>query len=134
MDWLAAYPLLKEAFGPVLALVLIAAGGFCIYLLQRIPQRMAGADSDGQIEALNVYKGLLESERAAKVLAEQRADVFAKERNDALQSVWELKGELRALNEELSRLRGLVETQNTELAGLRDQVRALKEQINANQH
>ena len=90
----------------------------------RSNRELAGADAGGQIKALAVYEQLLTTERNARAQSDQRADLFAKERNDAYQQVWELKGQLKAMAEQLA-------VQNQELAALRDQVRALKEQINA---
>jgi len=58
------------------------------------------------------------------VKAEERADKFAAERNEALEQVWEMKGQLKAMNENLA-------THMAELGSLRDQVRQLQEQIHA---
>jgi chromosome segregation ATPase len=92
----------------------------------RNSREMAGADANGQIKALSVYDQLLKTEREQRALAEQRADQFAKERNEAYQQVWELKGQMKAMTEQLA-------LQNQELNELRDQVRGLKEQMNAKQ-
>jgi hypothetical protein len=132
MEWLAAtFPALEKSLGPVLAVAVIVAASLIVFFLQRNPQRMASADADGQIAAIDVWKELADSANAARAVAESRADMFAKERNDALQQLWEMRGQLKVLTDEVTRLRELVASQNDELHGLRDQLSALKEQINA---
>jgi len=49
---------------------------------------------------------------------------FAAERNEALKELWEMKGQLKAMNE-------TVAAQTTEIGSLRDQVRQLTEHIHA---
>lgn len=104
--------------------VLTLAGGYRLWRMQSSGDAKERADSAGQIAALAAWQELLDSERAARVRAEERADKFAQERNDAMQQVFEMKGQLSAMNENLS-------AQGKELTGLRDQVRQLKEQLNA---
>ncbi|MDM0007202.1 hypothetical protein QTI51_17300 [Variovorax sp. J22G73] len=106
------------------ALVLSIAGGYRVWRAQQPTEAKERADSDGQIAALATWQALLEGERAARVKAEERADKFAAERNEALQQVWEMRGQLKAMNDTLT-------AQTTELGLLRDQLRQLKEQIHA---
>lgn len=106
------------------ALILSIAGGYRVWRSQQPTEAKERADSEGQIAALATWQALLEGERAARVKAEERADKFAAERNQALQELWEMKGQLKAMNETLT-------AQTTELGSLRDQVRQLKEQIHA---
>ncbi|WP_445289470.1 hypothetical protein [Variovorax atrisoli] len=116
---IAGNPIAQLAF-----LILSAAGGYKVWRAQQPTEAKERADSEGQIAALATWQQLLEGERAARVKAEERADKFAAERNEALQQVWEMKGQLRAMNETLA-------AQTSELAQLRDQLRQLKEQIHA---
>lgn len=106
------------------ALVLSIAGGYRVWRAQQPTEAKERADSEGQIAALATWQALLEGERAARVKAEERADKFAAERNQALQELWELKGQIRAMNETLA-------AQTIELGSLRDLVRQLKDQRNA---
>jgi hypothetical protein len=106
------------------ALVLSIAGGYRVWRAQQPTEAKERADSDGQIAALATWQALLEGERAARVKAEERADKFAAERNEALQELWEMKGQLKAMNETLT-------AQTAELSSLRDLVRQLKDQRNA---
>lgn len=116
------YAELKGIFGPVVAIVVSVS----VYLWsQRNQSKKSDADAGGQIEALDVYKELLKTEREARHQESARADQFAKERNEAYQQVWELKGQLKAMSEQMA-------VQNLELVALRDQLRELKEQIDAN--
>lgn len=105
------------------ALVLSIAGGYRVWRAQQPTEAKERADSDGQIAALATWQALLEGERVARVKAEERADKFAAERNEALQEPWEMKGQLKAMNETLT-------AQTVELGSLRDLVRQLKDQRN----
>jgi hypothetical protein len=110
-------------FGPigyVVVMLIVGLGTGIYWLLARNQQRLSGADADGQIEALSVYKEMLKAEREARVTAETRADQFARELREALQQLGELKGQLQAMTAELGRVR-----QELEL---------MKGQINGNNH
>lgn len=119
MGDIAGNPIAQLAF-----LILSAAGGYQVWRKQQPTDAKERADSEGQIAALGTWKELLEGERAARVKAEERADKFAAERNEALKELWEMRGQLRAMNETLA-------AQTAELSSLRDQVRQLKEQLHA---
>jgi len=119
MGDIASNPIAQLAF-----LILSAAGGYQVWRKQQPTEAKERADSSGQIAALATWQALLEGERAARIKAEERADKFAAERNEALQEVWEMKGQLKAMNETLA-------AQTAEVSSLRDQVRQLKEQIHA---
>jgi uncharacterized coiled-coil DUF342 family protein len=90
---------------------------------QRNVSKKDSADSSGQIEALDVYKELLANERLAKEREVTRADLLSKERNDAHQELWLLKGQLQAMTEQM-------QAQRIELDTLRKQLDELREQIN----
>jgi len=119
MGDIAGNPIAQLAF-----LILSAAGGYQVWRKQQPTDAKERADSEGQIAALGTWKELLEGERAARLKAEERADKFAAERNEALKELWEMRGQLRAMNETLA-------AQTAELSSLRDQVRQLKEQLHA---
>jgi hypothetical protein len=110
-------------FGPlgyVIVIVIVAVGSGIYWLLARNQQRLAGADADGQIQALAVYREMLRAEREARVAAETRADQFARELREALQQLGELKGQLQAMTAELARVR--------------QELEQMKGQINGNAH
>lgn len=113
-DMVRLFAELKGVFGGAAA---IGISAFVYFWSQRNSREAASADTAGQIKALGVYEEMLKTEREAKAQAEQRADMFAKERNEAYQQVWELKGQLKQLTEELARVR--------------QELDALKERINA---
>jgi len=119
MGDIAGNPIAQLAF-----LILSAAGGYQVWRKQQPTDAKERADSEGQIAALGTWKELLEGERAARLKARERADKFAAERNEALKELWEMKGQLKAMNETLA-------AQTAELSSLRDQVRQLKEQLHA---
>lgn len=119
-----AFKLFSELKGVLGSAAAIGLSAFVYLWSQKNSRDASNADTAGQIKALGVYEEMLKTEREAKAQAEQRADQFAKERNEAYQQVWELKGQMKAMTDQL-------QAQNQELAQLRDQVRALKEQIDA---
>lgn len=119
-----ALKLFGEIKGAVGGAVAIAISVFVYLWTQKNSRQAADADTGAQIKALGVYEAMLSKERERSAQAEQRADQFAKERNEAYQQVWELKGQLKAVLDQL-------QAQSLELAQLREQVRAMKEQINA---
>jgi len=118
---IAGNPIAQLAF-----LILSAAGGYKVWRAQQPTEAKERADSEGQIAALATWQQLLEGERAARVKAEERADKFAAERNEALQQLWEMRGQLKVMNENQT-------AQAAEIAVLREQVRQLKEQSHAPQ-
>ncbi|MCR8956271.1 hypothetical protein M0765_000550 [Variovorax sp. S2] len=110
-------------FGPigyVVVLLILGLGTGIYWLLARNQQRLSGADADGQIEALSVYKEMLKTEREARIAAETRADQFARELRDAVQTLGKLEGQLQAMTAELGRVRHELEL--------------MKGQINGNHH
>jgi hypothetical protein len=107
-------------FGPigyVVVMLIVGLGTGIYWLLARNQQRLSGADADGQIEALSVYKEMLKAEREARVVAETRADQFARELRDALQQLGELKGQLQANTAELGRVRQELELMKGQMNG-----------------
>ena len=73
------------------------------------------ASNEANITAIETYKQLVESERAAAKLANERADKFAEERNEAWKQLYATQGKLEAmadqvmaLNQEITLLRGEV--------------------------
>ena len=106
------------------ALILSIAGGYRVWRAQQPTEAKERADSEGQIAALATWQALLEGERAERVKAEERADKFAAERNEALQQLWEMKGQLKVMSESLA-------AQAVELGSLRDLVRQLKDERHA---
>lgn len=106
------------------AAILSIAGGYRYWRSQSSGDAKERADSDGQIAALATWQALVEGERAARIKAEERADKFAAERNEAMQQVWEMRGQLKVMSDNLA-------AQTRELEQLREQVRQLKEQFHA---
>lgn len=113
--------------GPLGALVGAATaitGGF-IFLRQFLSRGAADrADDAGRVSAINVYKELLEAERAARALADKRADDFARERNEAITMMGKLQGQLEGMQRQL-------QLATEEISSLQKQVRQLTEQVHA---
>jgi septal ring factor EnvC (AmiA/AmiB activator) len=121
-ELIALFMELKSVFGGAVAIGLAAA---LYFLSQKNSRDMAAADSAGQIKALAVYEEMLKAEREARAQAEQRADKFGEERNEAYQELYKLQGQMSELTKQIER-------QNGELERLRAQISKLEEQIHAN--
>lgn len=94
-------PLLKELtplFGSGGAIVLSVW-----WLLWR--NKAGDADKAQQLMAATHWQKIAQNAEDRRVVAEQRADQFAHERNEAYQQVWELKGQLRQVLEQLEALK-----------------------------
>jgi hypothetical protein len=105
-DFLKIFGLAKEYLGPAVAMAL--AGGWYLFR-QKNADAVAGANAEGTIGAINSWKEIAgneklraDAEREARLTAEARADSFAKERNDAMQQVWKLSGQVEALTAQLA--------------------------------
>lgn len=113
--------------GPLGVLATAAAaitGGF-IFLRQFLSRGAAErADDAGRVSAINVYKELLEAERAARALADKRADDFARERNEAITMMGKLQGQLEGMQRQL-------QAATEEISSLENRVRQLTEQVYA---
>lgn len=112
-DFLKVFGLAKEYLGPALALG--AAGGWYLFR-QKNTDAVSSANAEGTIGAINSWKEIAgnekdraDAERAARLVAEQRADAFAKERNDAMQQVWKLTGQVETLTKQLETVQGALD-------------------------
>jgi chromosome segregation ATPase len=123
MDVGSMTDLAREPLAQLVAAALALAGGWRLYRNQTSGDAVTRANDAANITALDTWKQLLDGERAARVKAEERADKFAAERNEAMQEVWEMRGQLKVMNETIA-------AQTRELVQLRDQVRQLQEKIN----
>lgn len=131
--------LASNPLAQLVAAVLTIAGGYTAWrqsssndATKRASDAAERANKDGQIAALETWKELLAIERAARVRAEERVDefseraeAFSEERNKAMEAVWEMRGQLKTMNETINE-------QNKELIRLRNQICELEEKINGN--
>jgi polyhydroxyalkanoate synthesis regulator phasin len=126
---------LKGPLGGFMA-VAIAIG---LYLWRERGQRAVGAANDAaNISAIDHWKEVASRGDKALEAMTLRADKFAEERNQALQMVGEMKGQLIEMNRQLENQARLLQLQAdkldqqaSEMHGLRGQVDSLKEQLNA---
>ncbi len=115
MEFLNELPLWLKWLGGIAGTI---AGG-ALFLRQYLSGAAAERASDtGQIAALDVYKSMVGELRTALAEANTRADQFAKERNEAIEIVGTLKGQLSEMTRQL-------ELQGRELNELRAQVEKL---------
>lgn len=77
------------------------------------------ASNEANIEAINTYKELVESERAARIRSDERADRFAEERNEAMKNFYIAQGELESLRKQIVTLTTEVQLLRTEIVNLR---------------
>lgn len=90
----------------------IVAGAIIVFLAARplLSKLNLGTKMDSaQIDAIDRLGRLLNEEREARKLAEERADRFAQERNEAVQKIGRLEGEIHALRAEVAGLRADME-------------------------
>jgi hypothetical protein len=123
MDFGSLTELAGNPFAQLAAAVLTLAGGWRLYRNQSSGDAVVRASDAANLTGIETLKQLVESERAARTRAEERADKFAAERNEAMLEVWEMRGQLKLMNETIA-------SQTRELIQLRDQVRQLQEKIN----
>ena len=126
---------LKGPLGGFMA-VAIAIG---LYLWRERGQRAVGAANDAaNISAIDHWKEVASRSDKALEAMTLRADRFAEDRNQALQMVGEMRGQLVEMTRQLDNQAGLLrqqaeklDLQAEEMHGLRRQVDSLKEQLNA---
>lgn len=101
----------------------LAAG--MIFMRQYLSGAEAQRASDaGQIAALDVYKEMVSGLRDQVATANQRADQFAKERNEAIEQIGQLKGQMAEMSRQ-------IKEQSEELTHLRGEVQQLSEGLHA---
>jgi chromosome segregation ATPase len=121
MEWLNIFAELAKTVGPTTALL----GGIAYIIWTKMPARsVQEADADSKILAFQEYKEIVAAERAEKREALVRVDTFAKERNEAFQQMYEMKGQI-------SELTKLLEEYKQKIEQLTDELRQLKEKLHA---
>lgn len=122
------------------AMLGIAYGAYRLVRSNSSKDAVNRADDAGKIDAINEWKDIAGQQSAGRKEAEARADNFAKERNDALQKMGEMQGQLKLMGEQLDRqsqqLRDQAEQlgrqaeqltrQSQEISSLRDALAQLK--------
>lgn len=123
--------LIAELKGPLGGFMAVAVA-IGLYLWRERGQRAVGAANDAaNISAIDHWKEV--ATRADKALEAMtlRADRFAEGRNEAMQLVGEMRGQLIEMNRQLEDQSRLLQQQAAEMQALRGQVNSLKEQLNA---
>lgn len=108
-------PQMRDGIGGLEAVGMIVGGILTAILIARplLSKLKVGAAMDGaQIDAIERLSRLLNDERALRRQAEDRADRFAQERNEAIQKIGKLEGEVHALRAEIASLRMMLERLN----------------------
>ena len=124
MDGSNLLELAGNPIAQIAAAALSLAGAWRYFKNQSSGDAVTRANDAANLSGIETLKQLLEGERAARIKAEERADKFAAERNEAMQQVWEMRGQLKVMNETIT-------DQVRELERLREQMRQFQEQINA---
>lgn len=92
------------------------AGGF-LFLRQYLSGAAAErASNDSQIAGIAVWQKLAEAAQLQAAQERERADQFAKERNEAIMLVGKLHGQLEQLNQQVESLRGEVKLLTEQLS------------------
>lgn len=130
--------LIAELKGPLGGFMAVAVG-IGLYLWRERGQRAVGAANDAaHISAIDYWREVASRGDKALEVMTLRADKFAEERNQAMQMVSEMRGQLSEMTRQLENQARLLQLQAdkldqqaTEMIGLRGQVDSLKEQLNA---
>lgn len=117
------------ALGSIAATLVSVWGGWRMLKGQARADAVANADAGGTIGAIDTYKELVATLIKAKDEAEERADRFATERNEALQGMYELKGQLRTLTEQLATQNLQLERQNLQLVAQAQELTLLRDEV-----
>jgi chromosome segregation ATPase len=97
-------PSLSQVLGAV-----VTIGGAFLALRKWLSSDSANRAGDSAAIALiEQLKSALSAERAARQIAEERADKFADERNQLVEQLGELRGRIEALTSEVAQLRTTV--------------------------
>lgn len=123
--------LIAELKGPLGGFLSVAIG-LGVYLWRERGQRaVTAANDEANISAITHWRSVADRSDKALEAMTLRADKFAEERNEALQTVGEMRGQLEAMSRQLTEQSALLRQQAEEMQGLRLQVASLKEQLNA---
>lgn len=123
MDWEKL--IAESVFGQIIFGLFVSAGAYRYWKNTGNKDAKESADSKGQIGAVSAWQELAESERSARLKAEERADRLSEERNEAMAQMWDMRAQLKIMNDTIA-------GQTTELAALREQVKLMKEQLDGN--
>lgn len=123
--------LIANPLAQIVAAIASAATGWRIYKNQSSGDAVTRANDAANVNALATWKDLLEGERAARVIAEKRADDFADERNKAMEEVWAMKGQLKAMSDQLQAQTLQINQQTEKIAALQQQIAQLQERKDA---
>ncbi|WCM88856.1 hypothetical protein [Acidovorax sp. NCPPB 3576] len=130
--------LITELKGPLGGFMAVLMG-VGVYLWRERGQRAVGAANDAaNISAIDHWREVAgRSDKALEAMT-IRADKFAEERNEALQMVGEMRGQLTEMTRQLTHQATLLQQQAekldlqaAEMHALRGQVTSLKDQLNA---
>lgn len=103
-----------------------AYGGWSILRKNQSASAVTEASNEANITAIETYKELVATERAARIVAEQRADKFAEERNEAWKQLYETRGRLDAVTDQVTALNDQITLLRGEVAQLRAGQQPLK--------
>lgn len=125
MDYAALLEKLLDRFGPLAAI--LAGIGYFLWR-DRPGRKLADADSDGSVDAISEWKGIAQELRTANKELAERADAFARERNERVAELGKLQAQIaemsaliKSQSEQLDKARGEIQRLTQEIAQLRGQ-------------
>lgn len=119
MDYAALFEKLLDRFGPLAAIV--AAIGYFLWR-DRPGRKLADADSDGSVDAISEWRGIAQDLRTANKELAERADAFARERNERV-------AELGSLQAQIAEMSALIKSQTEQLDKARAEIQRLTQEI-----
>lgn len=103
-----------------------AYGGWSILRKNQSASAVSEANNEANITAIETYQKLVATLDAARIAAEQRADRFAEDRNEAWKQLYETRGKLDSMTEQVATLNDQVTRLREEIAQLRASQQPLK--------
>lgn len=125
MDFTQLFEAAKSQLGSALALAAVVT--YWIWR-ERGKQKLEDADSAGSVQAIDEWKAIAQDLRETNRELTQRADSFAKERNELTSSLGQLQGEIKSLQQTIASQAQQIEAQRGEIQALRSEVQQLRSQ------
>ena len=116
-------PFDAEAIGKVIGGIVAAVTAGILFLRRYLANDAATRANDiGVVDTIERYRSLLDSEREARRVAEERADKFARELRDAIHQMGELKAEIARLSQHVESQGARIGEQSATIERLRQRL------------
>lgn len=119
MDYAALFDVLVKNYGPLAAIV----AGIAYFLWRdRGSRKLADADSSSSVDAIVEWKAIAQELRVVNKELAERADEFARDRNERIAQIGTLQAQIAAME-------GVVKAQTSQINQLTQQLEAARSEI-----